>query len=74
MFGLMQLSSKQISAEISKQCLLTVLKVKTKAGTRAFSVTASTLWKELPDNSNSLENIIFRHHLKIYLFNLAYPP
>ena len=48
--------------------------VKTKAGTRAFSVDAPTLWISLPASVKSGGNIVsFRRRLKAYLFNAAYP-
>ena len=50
-------------------------RVKTKAGTRAFSVAAPTLWNSLPVSVKSEGNIVsFRRRLKTYLFNAAYPP
>ncbi|KAK2173811.1 hypothetical protein NP493_848g02043 [Ridgeia piscesae] len=46
-----------------------------KAGTRAFSVAAPTVWNTLPASVKSEGNIVsFRRHLKTYLFNAAYPP
>ena len=54
---------------------LYIPRVKTKAGTRAFSVAAPTLWNSLPVSVKSEGNIVsFRRRLKIYLFNAAYPP
>ena len=50
-------------------------RVKTNAGTRAFSVAAPTLWNSLPDSVKSARNIAsFRRNLKTYLFKMAYPP
>ena len=55
--------------------LLFVPRVKTNAGTRAFSVAAPTLWNSLPDSVKSARNIAsFRRNLKTYLFKMAYPP
>ena len=55
--------------------LLSVPRVKTNAGTRAFSVAAPTLWNSLPDSVKSARNIAsFRRNLKTYLFTTAYPP
>ena len=49
--------------------------VKTKAGTRAFSVAAPTVWNSLPASVKSEGNIVsFRRRLKTHLFNAAYPP
>ncbi|KAK2186343.1 hypothetical protein NP493_205g03025 [Ridgeia piscesae] len=54
---------------------LYIPRVKTKAGTRAFSVAAPTLWNSLPVSVKSEGNIVsFRRCLKTYLFNAAYPP
>ena len=54
---------------------LYIPRVKTKAGTRAFSVAAPTVWNSLPASVKSQGNIVsFRQHLKTYLFNAAYPP
>ena len=50
-------------------------RVKTKAGTRAFSVAAPTVWNSLPASVKSEGNIVsFRRRLKPYLCNAAYPP
>ena len=55
--------------------LLSVPRVNTTAGTRAFSVATPTLWNSLTDRVKSAGNIIsFRRHLKSYLFNIAYTP
>ena len=54
---------------------LYIPRVKTKAGTRAFSVAAPTVWNSLPASVKSEGNIVsFRRRLKIDLFNAAYPP
>ena len=54
---------------------LYIPRVKTKAGTRAFSVAAPMVWNSLPANVKSEGNIVsFRRRLKTYLFNAAYPP
>ena len=55
--------------------LLSVPRVNTNAGTRAFSVAAPTLWNSLPDSVKSARNIAsFRRNLKTYIFKMAYPP
>ncbi len=65
--------TRQLRSSSSK--LLSVPRVKTKAGTRAFSAAAPTIWNSLPVNIKSAENIVtFRRHLKTYLFNITYPP
>ena len=49
--------------------------MKAKAGTRAFSVAAPTVWNSLPASVKSEVNIVsFCRHLKTHLFNAAYPP
>ena len=54
---------------------LYIPRVKTNAGTRAFSVAAPTVWNSLPASVKSEGNIVsFRRRLKTYLFNAAYPP
>ena len=54
---------------------LYISRVKTKAGTRGFSVAAPTFWNLLPASVKSEGNIVsFRRRLKTYLFNAAYPP
>lgn len=55
--------------------LLTVPRVKTKTGSRAFSSCAPVLWNGLPTSLRSLHSLAsFRTHLKTYLFDLAFPP
>jgi len=50
-----------------------VPRVKTHAGTRAFSVAVPTLWNSLPEHVKSSNTIVYsRHQLKTYLFGLAY--
>ena len=59
----------------AEQIYLYIPRVKTKAGTRAFSVAAPKVWNSLPASVKSQGNIVsFRRHLKTYLFNAAYPP
>ena len=55
--------------------LLTVPRVKTVTGSRAFGSCAPALWNKLPLSLRSLDSIpSFRKHLKTHLFGLAYPP
>ena len=50
-------------------------RMKTKAGTRAFSVAAPIVWNSVPASVKSQGNkVSFRRRLKTYLFNAAYPP
>ena len=52
---------------------LYIPRVKTKAGTRDFSVAAPTVWNALPATVKSEGNIVsFSRRLKTYLFNAAY--
>ena len=53
---------------------LYIPRVKTKAGTRAFSVATPTLWNTHPASVKLERNIVsFRRRLKTYLFKVAYP-
>jgi len=55
--------------------LLTVPRVKTVTGSRAFSSCAPFLWNSLPLSLRSQTSpACFRKHLKTYLFDLAFPP
>ncbi|KAK2194224.1 hypothetical protein NP493_1g02007 [Ridgeia piscesae] len=68
-------NSRQLRSTSSNP--LYIPRVKTKAGTRAFSVAVPTVWNSLPASVNQkVINIIasFRRRLKTYLFNAAYPP
>ena len=66
-------NSRQLRSTSSNP--LHIPRVKTKPGTRAFSVAAPTVWNSLPASVKSQGNIVsFRRHLKTYLFNAAYPP
>ena len=66
-------NSKQLRSTSSNP--LYMPRVKTKAGTRAFSVAAPTVWNSLSARVTSDGNIVsFRRRLKTYLFNAAYLP
>ena len=66
-------NSRQLRSTSSNP--LNIPRVKTKAGTRAFSVAAPTVWNSLPASVKSEGNIVsFRRRLKTYLVNAAYPP
>ena len=55
--------------------LLTIPRVKTVTGSRAFGFCAPTIWNKLPISLRSLDSVpSFRKHLKTPLFRLAYPP
>jgi hypothetical protein len=59
----------------NKGLLLSVPRMKTKTGDRAFSACAPTLWNKLPLSVRSSDTLsAFRKHLKTHLFGLAYPP
>lgn len=63
------------SLRTNKGCILSVPRVKTKTGSRAFSVSAPVLWNCLPLSVRSAESTaIFRKRLKTHLFDLAFPP
>ena len=54
---------------------LTVPRVKTVTGSRAFSYCAPSLWNSLPLSLRSSQSVpSFRKHLKTHLFGLAFPP
>ena len=63
-------NSRQLRSTSSNP--LYIHRVKMKAGTRAFSVAAPTVWNSLPASVKSEGNIVsFRRRLKTYLFNAA---
>ena len=66
-------NSRQLRSTSST--LLYIPRVKTKAGTRAFSVAALTVLNSLPASVKSDGNTVsIRRCLKTYLFNAACPP
>ena len=66
-------NSRQLRSSSSNP--LYIPRVKTKAGTRAFSVAAPTVWNSLPASVTLEGDIVsFCRRLKIYLFYAAYPP
>ena len=75
---LSSLISKSIpsrSLRTNKGPLLSVPRVKTKTGSRAFSSCAPALWNDLPLSVRSAESVsVFRKRLKTHLFGLAFPP
>jgi hypothetical protein len=60
----------------SKQgIILSVPRVKTKTGARAFHICGPKLWNDLPLSVRSAgSTAIFRKSLKTHLFDLAFPP
>ena len=54
---------------------LSIPRIKTNTGARAFSSCAPSLWNNLPLSLRSATSVAtFRRHLKTYLFDLAFPP
>ena len=52
-----------------------VLRIKTKTGLRAFSISGPALWNALPVPKRDAKTILtFRKSLKSHLFDLAFPP
>ena len=52
-----------------------VPRIKTKTGSRAFSISGPALWNALPVPIRNVETILtFRKLLKSHLFDLAFPP
>ncbi len=63
------------SLRSNKGLLLSVPKVKSKTGSRAFSSCAPVLWNNLPLSLRSAPSLaIFRKRLKTHLFQSAFPP
>ena len=54
---------------------LSIPRIKTNTGARAFSSCAPSLWNNLPPSVRSATSVAtFRRRLKTYLFDLAFPP
>jgi len=67
--SMLSLAPKPRELRSSDFHLLSVPRVKTHAGTRAFSVAVPTLWNSLSEHVMSSNNIVsFRYHLKTHLF------
>jgi hypothetical protein len=63
------------SLRTNKGLLLSIPRVKTKTGSRAFGSCAPVLWNSLPLSVCSADSLTaFRKSLKTYLFDLAFPP
>jgi len=74
LFSMLSLAPKPIELSSSGFHLLSVPRVKTHTGTRAFSVAVATLWNSLSEHVKSSNTTVsFRHHLKTHFFRLAYP-
>ena len=63
------LLSRQLGS--NRGITLSIPRIKTNTGARAFSSCAPSLWNNLP---LSVRSATFRRRLKTYLFDLAYPP
>ena len=52
-----------------------VPRIKTKTGSRAFSISGPALWNDLPVAIRNAETILtFRKLLEFHLFDLTFPP
>ena len=73
LFSMLSLASKPRELHSSGFHLLSVPRVKTYAGIRAFSVAVSTLWNSLSEHVMSSNNTVsFRHHLKTFQTRLSF--
>ena len=73
LFSMLSLAPKPRELRSSGFHLLSVPRVKTHAGTRAFSVAVPTLWNSLSEHVKSSNSIVYFHHqIKTHLFKLAY--
>jgi len=74
LFSMLSLLPKPRELHSSGFHLLSVLRVKTCAGTHAFSVAVPVRLNSLPEHVKSSNSMVsFCHHLKTHLFRLAYP-
>ena len=72
--NMLQQSRKVRTLRSSDLDQLNVPRVRTKVGSRAFSVVAPRLWNELPLDIRSAETqISFRKELKTYFFGQTFP-
>ena len=72
---LLSISQPSRSLRNNKGKMLSVPRVRSKTGARAFSYCAPFLWNSLPLSLRSAQSLLtFRKQLKTYLFGLAYPP
>mgnify|MGYP001813391687 CR=1 FL=1 len=75
LYNLITESVPSRSLRTNKGLLLSVPRIKTKTGTRAFSVCAPVMWNSLPISVRSAESVsVFRRRLKTHLFESAFPP
>ena len=63
------------SLRSNREITLSIPRIKTNTGARAFSSCAPSLWNNLPLSVRSATSFAtFTRRLKTYLFNLAFPP
>ena len=73
--SLIAISLPSRSLRSNRGITLSVPRIKTNTGARAFRSCAPSLWNNLPLSVRSGTSVAtFRRRLKTYLFNLAFPP
>ena len=73
--SLIAISLPSRSLRSNRGMTLSIPRIKTNTGARAFSSCAPSLWNNLPLSVRSATSVaIFRRRLKIYLFHLAFAP
>ena len=73
--SLIAISLPSCSLRSNRGITLSIPRIKTNTGARAFSSCAPSLWNNLPLSVRSATSVAtFRRHLKTYLFNLAFSP
>ena len=73
--SLIAISLPSRSLRSNRGITLSIPRIKTNTGARAFSSCASSLWNNLPLSVRSATSVAtFSRRLKTYLFNLASPP
>ena len=72
--SLIAISLPSRSLRSNREITLSIPRIKTNTGARAFSSCAPSLWNNLPLSVHSATSVAtFRRRLKTYLFNLAFP-
>ena len=73
--SLIAISLPSHSLRSNRGITLSIPRIKTNTGARAFSSCAPPLWNNLPLSVRSATSVAtFRRRLKTYLFDLAFPP
>ena len=73
--SLIAISLPSRSLRSNRGITLSIPRIKTNTGVRAFSSCAPSLWNNLPLSVRSATSVAtFRRRLKTYLFDLAFPP